>query len=82
MNADFLNTSTREPPALERQCALVGRSHRRGQRRPDTDAGFVVDGFEEPGFTPKETPRPAVKWEDMPDVPPILVVRMRLAGLA
>ena len=43
------------------------------------DGGFVVDGFEEPGLTPKETPRAAVKWEDMPDVPPILVVRMRLA---
>jgi SAM-dependent methyltransferase len=43
------------------------------------DAGFVVDGFEEPGFTPKEAPRPAVKWENMPDIPPILVVRMRLA---
>jgi 2-polyprenyl-3-methyl-5-hydroxy-6-metoxy-1,4-benzoquinol methylase len=43
------------------------------------DAGFVVDGFEEPGFTPNETPRPGVKWENMPDVPPILVVRMRLA---
>ena len=42
------------------------------------DAGFVVDGFEEPGFPPPETPRPAVKWENMPDVPPILVVRMRL----
>ena len=43
------------------------------------NAGFVVDGFEEPGFPPQETPRPAVKWENMPDIPPILVVRMRLA---
>jgi SAM-dependent methyltransferase len=42
------------------------------------DAGFVVDGFEEPGFPPKESKQPAVKWENMPDVPPILVVRMRL----
>lgn len=41
------------------------------------DAGFVVDGFVEPGFPKQETPRPAVKWENMPDVPPILVVRMR-----
>ena len=41
------------------------------------NAGFVVDGFEEPAFPPQETPRPAVKWENMPDVPPILVVRMR-----
>jgi hypothetical protein len=42
------------------------------------DAGFVVDGIEEPGFSPKDTRQPAVRWENMPDVPPILVVRMRL----
>ena len=41
------------------------------------DAGFVVDGFEEPGFMPADTPRAGVKWHDMPDIPPILVVRMR-----
>jgi SAM-dependent methyltransferase len=43
------------------------------------DAGFAVDGFEEPGFVPAETPRAGVKWQDMPDIPPILVVRMRRA---
>src|SRR5262245_6739320 len=26
------------------------------------DAGFVVDGFEEPGFAPMETPKAGVKW--------------------
>jgi hypothetical protein len=41
------------------------------------DAGFVVDGFEEPSFAPMETPKAGVKWNDMPDIPPILVVRMR-----
>jgi len=41
------------------------------------DAGFVVDGFEEPGFLPADTPKAGVKWNDMPDIPPILVVRMR-----
>ncbi len=41
------------------------------------DAGFVVDGFEEPGFAPAATQRAGVKWHDMPDIPPILVVRMR-----
>jgi SAM-dependent methyltransferase len=45
--------------------------------RAGFEAGFVVDGLEEPGFPPLETPRPAVKWENMPDVPPIMVVRMR-----
>jgi 2-polyprenyl-3-methyl-5-hydroxy-6-metoxy-1,4-benzoquinol methylase len=41
------------------------------------DAGFVVDGIEEPGFPPVESPKAGVKWNDMPDIPPILVVRMR-----
>lgn len=41
------------------------------------DAVFVVDGFEEPGLMPPETPKASVKWNDMPDIPPILVVRMR-----
>ena len=41
------------------------------------DAGFAVDGFEEPGFPPMKTPKAGVKWNDMPDIPPILVVRMR-----
>lgn len=41
------------------------------------DAGFVVDGCEEPGFAPPDTPRAGVRWDDMPDIPPILVVRMR-----
>ena len=43
------------------------------------DAGFVVDGFEESGFAPRESPRAGVRWDDMPDIPPILVVRMRLS---
>jgi 2-polyprenyl-3-methyl-5-hydroxy-6-metoxy-1,4-benzoquinol methylase len=42
------------------------------------DAGFVVDGIEEPGFPPADTPRPGVRWNDMPDIPPIMVVRMKL----
>jgi SAM-dependent methyltransferase len=41
------------------------------------DAGFAIDGFEEPGFTQAETPKAGVRWNDMPDIPPILVVRMR-----
>ena len=41
------------------------------------DTGFVVDGFEEPGFPPAETRKAGVKWHDMPEIPPMLVVRMR-----
>ena len=57
-------------------------AHSAGCSQEGFDAGFVVDGFEEPGFPPQETPRPAVKWENMPDVPPILVVRMRRRRIA
>ena len=41
------------------------------------EAGLVVDGFEELGFSPMKTQKAGVKWNDMPDIPPILVVRMR-----
>jgi SAM-dependent methyltransferase len=44
------------------------------------DAGFVVDGIEEPRLRDAEQPKAGVRWSDMPDIPPILVVRMRLAG--
>lgn len=42
------------------------------------DAGFVVDGVEEPGFAAAEPPRAGVGWHDMPEIPPIMVVRMKL----
>jgi SAM-dependent methyltransferase len=41
------------------------------------DAGFVVDGIEEPALPNGESPRAGVRWHDMPDVPPIMVVRMK-----
>jgi SAM-dependent methyltransferase len=41
-------------------------------------AGFVVDGIEEPGFPESANPDPGVHWDDMPEIPPIMVVRMRL----
>jgi SAM-dependent methyltransferase len=43
------------------------------------DSGFVVDGIEEPHF-PDATPKAGVRWHDMPEIPPIMVVRMRLAS--
>ena len=42
------------------------------------EAGFVVDGVEEPNF-PEDTPKAGVRWQDMPDIPPIMVVRMKLS---
>jgi SAM-dependent methyltransferase len=42
------------------------------------EAGFVVDGIEEPRL-PASGPRKAgIRWHDMPDIPPILAVRMKL----
>ena len=46
--------------------------------RTGFEAGFVVDGIEEPGFSDANAPRPGVHWNDMPDIPPIMVVRMKL----
>lgn len=46
------------------------------------DAGFVVDGIEEPGLPPPHTPRAGVRWHDMPEIPPVMVVRARLGGSA
>jgi hypothetical protein len=41
------------------------------------NAGFVVDGIEEPNF-PAATPKAGVRWHDMPDIPPFMIVRMKL----
>jgi SAM-dependent methyltransferase len=41
------------------------------------EAGFVVDGIEEPSFSVAESPKAGVRWHDMREIPPILVVRMR-----
>jgi SAM-dependent methyltransferase len=42
------------------------------------EAGFVVDGIEEPRLPEAEKPKAGVRWHDMPDIPPIMVVRMKL----
>ena len=41
-------------------------------------AGFVVDGIEEPGFPDPGKAHAGIRWNDMPEIPPIMVVRMRL----
>lgn len=40
-------------------------------------AGFVVDGIEEPSFPEPEKRQATVRWDDMPEIPPIMVVRMK-----
>ena len=42
------------------------------------DAGFVVDGMEEPAFEGSDSKRGGLRWRDLPEIPPVLVVRMRL----
>jgi 2-polyprenyl-3-methyl-5-hydroxy-6-metoxy-1,4-benzoquinol methylase len=42
------------------------------------EAGFVVDGLEEPGFPEADKPTAGIRWHDMPDIPPVMVVRMKL----
>ena len=44
------------------------------------EAGFVLDGIEEPGLPGSDTPKAGVRWDDMPEIPSVLVVRMKLAG--
>jgi 2-polyprenyl-3-methyl-5-hydroxy-6-metoxy-1,4-benzoquinol methylase len=41
------------------------------------DAGFVIDGLEEPALPQPEARKPGVRWSDMTEIPPILVVRAR-----
>ena len=43
-------------------------------------AGFVVDGLEEPCFPATGSSQPGLRWTDMPEIPPVLAVRMSLPG--
>lgn len=40
-------------------------------------AGFVVDGIEEPGLPASRGAEVGVRWHDMPEIPPVLAVRMK-----
>lgn len=43
-------------------------------------AGFVVDALEEPALPPERTEANELRWIDVPEIPPVMVVRMILAG--
>lgn len=45
--------------------------------RPFFDHGFVLDGLEERAFDPKDDERPRLTWESFPEIPPVLVARLR-----
>lgn len=40
--------------------------------------GFVMDGIEEPAFKEKSDNERVLCWRNLPEIPPALVVRMRL----
>ena len=40
--------------------------------------GFIVDALEEPAFPPEATESSGVRWMDMSEIPPVMVVRMKL----
>ena len=44
------------------------------------EVGFSMDGIEEPGLPPNDGTSASVRWDDTPDIPPVLVVRVRLSG--
>ena len=40
------------------------------------EAGFVMNGVEEPAFPPEGAAPGRLRWDDMPEIPPVLVVRL------
>ena len=42
-------------------------------------AGFVIDGLEEQAFKGEVQPNRSFSWANYPEIPPVLVVRLRLA---
>lgn len=40
-------------------------------------AGFILDGFEEPNFPTVNANHASLRWDDMPEIPPILAMRFR-----
>jgi 2-polyprenyl-3-methyl-5-hydroxy-6-metoxy-1,4-benzoquinol methylase len=46
--------------------------------KPAFENGFAMDGMEEPTFPIPETQASGLRWIEMPKIPPVMVVRMRL----
>jgi 2-polyprenyl-3-methyl-5-hydroxy-6-metoxy-1,4-benzoquinol methylase len=45
------------------------------------DRGFVLDGLEETAFQGREDAQPCLSWDHYPEIPPVLVVRLRLVAV-
>lgn len=41
-------------------------------------AGFLLDGIEEPAFPAANVNSTGLRWDDMPEIPPVLAMRFRL----
>jgi 2-polyprenyl-3-methyl-5-hydroxy-6-metoxy-1,4-benzoquinol methylase len=74
----YLSPSARKTEGIVGQPELQWFFHRPLSLlfRHGFDAGFSVDGLEEPRL-PAASGKPGVRWSNMPDIPPILVARMR-----
>ena len=47
---------------------------------PALAAGLMIDALEEPGFPADETDPDGLRWIDIPEIPAVMVVRMRLTN--
>jgi len=43
-------------------------------------AGFVLDGLEEPAFEREPAQPHTLRWQNCPEIPPVLIARLRLAA--
>lgn len=50
-----------------------------GLLRTAFENGFVLDGYEEPRLQNVPANKEYLRWRHMPDIPPVLIVRLRLA---
>ena len=77
--SEYIRPATRQGEAMRGQPALKYYFERPLSRlfKICFDAGFVLDGLEEPVFSEPGSPgRPT--WRNLGQVPPVLVSRMRL----
>ena len=56
---------------------MTGGAQMNGFIKSCFDAGFVIDGMEEPILPNREPQKPGLRWNDMTEIPPILVVRCK-----
>jgi hypothetical protein len=50
--------------------------------RPFFESGLALDGLEEPQFPPEVVPNRSMSWISFPEIPPVLVGRLRPIAVA